>query len=123
MLLSFLLPPTYHCNPDVPCRWAQVKQRLHDVIEEYDLTFGEPWGQLFKAGLFNSRFGKQVIEKTHMFVKWLSISSAPELTVLIGLSLTLSSYGQVENYACLYTSKVSNLRHAGSAMTGIGAIR
>jgi hypothetical protein len=39
---------------------SQVKQELQRMQEEYDACFGEPWGPLFKAGLYDSRFGKQV---------------------------------------------------------------
>jgi hypothetical protein len=45
----------------------QVKQELQRLQEEYDACFGEPWGPLFKAGLFDSRFGKQVRLLTDVF--------------------------------------------------------
>jgi hypothetical protein len=38
----------------------QLKAEVRRLSREYDAKFNEPWGQLFKAGLHDSRFGKQV---------------------------------------------------------------
>ena len=46
---------------------------MHRLEEEVDRAFNPYWGQIFKEGVENSRFGEQV-----------------------------------EDYACLYTSRVSN---------------
>jgi hypothetical protein len=53
MLLRYFTVKTVHTP-------FQVKQELHRLQEEYDACFGEPWGPLFKAGMYDSRFGKQV---------------------------------------------------------------
>lgn len=52
----------------------KLKQKLIELMDEYNAKFNIFWGQLFKAGHQDSRFAKQVME-----------------------------------YACLYTSRASNL--------------
>jgi hypothetical protein len=92
----------------------------------YDAKFNAPWGQLFKAGLHDSRFGKQVRCASSLFiplrfatvVRWNSFSDygtcSPLIALLFDCSCTVmycSSLVQVQSYACLYTSRVSNLQY------------
>jgi hypothetical protein len=60
-----------HCRTPVShldCVLAlwQLKAEVRRLSREYDAKFNEPWGQLFKAGLHDSRFGKQV----HCFARY-----------------------------------------------------
>lgn len=63
-----------HQLQEAEMKSIELKNKLRDMTEAYSSKFNAFWGQLFKAGHQDSRFGNQVV-----------------------------------NYACLYTSRVSNL--------------
>ena len=78
------------------------------------------WGQLFKVGIHDSRFAKQVhypciylasYLSHRVFVRACAVTTMSNVHNYIHITLLYLLSIQVRNYACLYTSKVENLLH------------
>ena len=79
------------------------------VICNKSLQFHEPWGQLMKTGYQNSRFAHQVKNVT-FFGGLISLRKSWKQNDLIEWGFFWwTCVMQVERFACLYTSQVSNL--------------
>lgn len=68
-----------------------LKKLIREKLDALDKTFHPTWGQLFKAGFQESRFAQQVVRR------------------LLLCACGVTCVWQIEDYACVYSSRASNL--------------